>query len=49
METPSFRAGFLTSQMMQSITSTPEAYAELIRTDSRRWGKIIADAKLSLE
>ncbi len=49
METPSFRAGFLTSQMMQSITSTPEAYAELIRTNSRRWGKIIADAKLSLE
>ena len=36
-------------QMMQSITSTPEAYAELIRTDSRLWAKVIAAAKLKIE
>ena len=34
-----FRKTFLAQQMMQSITSTPEAYAELIRTDSRRWSE----------
>ena len=44
-----FRDGFLAKQMMQSITSTPEAYAELIRTDSRLWAKVIADAKLKIE
>ena len=44
-----FRDGFLAKQMMQSITSTPEAYAELIRTDSRLWAKVISDAKLKIE
>ena len=34
-----FRKMFLSKQMMQSITSTPEAYAELIRTDSRLWAR----------
>jgi tripartite-type tricarboxylate transporter receptor subunit TctC len=43
------REGFLAKQRMQSITSSPEAYAELIRTDSRRWSKVIEDAKLKIE
>jgi len=40
---------FLSKQMMQSITSTPEAYAELIRTDSRLWAKVIAAANLKID
>ena len=40
---------FLAKQMMQSITSTPEAYAELIRTNSRLWAKVIAAAKLKID
>ena len=39
IESPDFRDDFLAKQMMQSITSTPEAYAELIRTDSRLWAR----------
>jgi tripartite-type tricarboxylate transporter receptor subunit TctC len=49
IDDPAFRDGFLAKQWMQSITSSPEDYAALIRTDSRRWSKVIADAKLKIE
>ncbi len=49
IDSPDVRDGFLAKQFMQSITSTPEAYAELIRSDSRVWAKVIADAKLKIE
>jgi tripartite-type tricarboxylate transporter receptor subunit TctC len=49
VDSPEFATTFLAKQMMQSITSTPEAYAELIRTDSRAWAKVIAAANLKIE
>jgi tripartite-type tricarboxylate transporter receptor subunit TctC len=49
VDSPEFATTFLSKQMMQSITSTPEAYAELIRTDSRAWAKVIAAANLKIE
>ena len=49
IESPEFATTFLSKQMMQSITSTPEAYAELIRTNSRLWAKVIAAANLKIE
>jgi tripartite-type tricarboxylate transporter receptor subunit TctC len=49
VDSADFRDNFLARQMMQSITSSPEAYAELIRSDSRLWAKVIADAKLKIE
>jgi tripartite-type tricarboxylate transporter receptor subunit TctC len=49
IDSPDFATTFLAKQMMQSITSTPEAYAELIRTDSRLWAKVIAAANLKIE
>ncbi len=49
IESPDFAKTFLAKQMMQSITSTPEAYAELIRSDSRLWAKVIAAANLKIE
>ena len=49
IDSAEFRDGFLAKQRMQSITSSREAYAELIRTDSRRWSKVIEDAKLKIE
>jgi tripartite-type tricarboxylate transporter receptor subunit TctC len=49
IESPDFATSFLSKQMMQSITSTPQAYAELIRTDSRLWAKVIAAANLKIE
>ena len=44
-----FHTSFLAPQHMQSITSSPEDYAALIHSDSRRWSKVIADAKLKIE
>ncbi len=49
IDSPAFAKAFLAKQMMQPITSTPEAYAELIRTDSRAWAKVIAAANLKIE
>ncbi len=49
LESAVLRDGFLAKQFMQPITSTPAVYAELIRSDSRRWAKVIADAKLKVE
>ena len=49
IDSPEFQNTFLAKQMMQSITSTPEAYAELIRTDSRLWAKVIAAASLKID
>ena len=49
VDSPEFAKTFLSKQMMQSITSTPEAYAELIRTDSRLWAKVIAAANLKID
>jgi tripartite-type tricarboxylate transporter receptor subunit TctC len=49
VDSPEFEETFLAKRMMQSITSTPEAYAELIRTDSRLWAKVIAAANLKLK
>ncbi len=49
VDSPDFATTFLAKQMMQSITSTPEAYAELIRSDSRLWAKVIAAANLKIE
>jgi tripartite-type tricarboxylate transporter receptor subunit TctC len=43
-----FRA-FLDRQMMESIATSPEDYAELIRTDSRKWGEVIRGAKLQID
>jgi tripartite-type tricarboxylate transporter receptor subunit TctC len=49
VDSPEFRTTFLAKQRMQSITSTPEAYAELIRSDSRLWAKVIAAANLKID
>lgn len=49
IESDEFRTTFLVKQRMQSITSSPEAYAELIRTDSRLWAKVIAAANLKID
>ncbi len=49
VDSPDFATTFLAKQMMQSITSTPEAYAELIRSDSRLWAKVIAAANLKID
>jgi tripartite-type tricarboxylate transporter receptor subunit TctC len=49
IESPDFHTTFLAKHLMQPITSTPEAYAELIRTDSRVWANVIAVANLKID
>jgi tripartite-type tricarboxylate transporter receptor subunit TctC len=46
---PARSKAFLSTQMMEVITSSPNAYAELINADSRRWKAVIDRAKLEME
>jgi tripartite-type tricarboxylate transporter receptor subunit TctC len=46
---PAFREKFLDPQMFEPITSSPEEFAEFIRTESKKWSALIRDAKLSIE
>jgi tripartite-type tricarboxylate transporter receptor subunit TctC len=46
---PGFREKFLAPNFIYSIVSSPEAFAERIRLDSAKWGKVIRDAKVRVE
>jgi len=46
---PGFREKFLAPSFIFSITSSPEAFAERIRIESAKWGKLIRDANLKAE
>ena len=46
---PAFRDKFLAPNMIFSIASTPEQFAERIRSDDVKWGKVIKDANVKVE
>ena len=46
---PGFREKFLAPNFIYSIVSSPEAFAERIRLDSAKWGKVIRDAGVKVE
>ncbi|MBV8108514.1 MAG: tripartite tricarboxylate transporter substrate binding protein [Hyphomicrobiales bacterium] len=46
---PSFREKFLAPNFIFSIVSSPEAFAERIRLESAKWGKVIRDANIKAE
>jgi len=46
---PGFRDKFLAPNFIYSIVSSPEAFAERIRLDSAKWGKVIRDANIKVE
>ena len=46
---PAFREKFLAPSFIFSIVSSPEAFAERIRTESAKWGKVIKDANVRVE
>jgi tripartite-type tricarboxylate transporter receptor subunit TctC len=46
---PGFREKFLAPNFIFSITNSPEAFAERIRSESAKWGKLIRDANLKAE
>jgi tripartite-type tricarboxylate transporter receptor subunit TctC len=46
---PAFREKFLAPNFIFSIASSPEAFAERIRLESAKWGKVIRDANVKVE
>ena len=46
---PAFRDKFLAPNMIFSIASTPGQFAERIRGDDAKWGKVIKDANVKVE
>jgi tripartite-type tricarboxylate transporter receptor subunit TctC len=46
---PVFRDKFLAPSFIFSIVSSPEAFAERIRSESAKWGKVIRDAGVKVE
>jgi tripartite-type tricarboxylate transporter receptor subunit TctC len=46
---PAFQARFLAPNFIFSIVSSPEVFAERIRTESAKWGKIIRDANIKVD
>jgi len=46
---PGFREKFLAPNFIFSIVSPPEAFAERIRLESAKWGKVIRDANIKAE
>jgi tripartite-type tricarboxylate transporter receptor subunit TctC len=46
---PAFRDKFLTPNFIYSIASSPEAFAERIRSDSAKWAKVIHDADVHVD
>ena len=46
---PTFRDKFLTPNFIFPIVSSPEAFAERIRRESEKWGKVIRDANVRVE
>ena len=43
-----FAEKYLAAQGLESITGTPEQFAELIRAETVRWGKIVKDADVKV-
>jgi len=46
---PQFRERFLAPQMFESMASSPEEFADHIRQETQKWGKLIGEQKLSIE
>jgi tripartite-type tricarboxylate transporter receptor subunit TctC len=46
---PAFRDKFLAPNFIFSIVSSPEAFAERIRRESAKWGKVIRDANVKVD
>ena len=45
----SFRVKFLAPQMFEPMASSPEAFADYIKAETRKWGKLIRERHLSID
>jgi tripartite-type tricarboxylate transporter receptor subunit TctC len=46
---PQFREKFLAPQMFEPMASSPEEFADYIKTQTRKWAEVIREQKLSIE
>jgi tripartite-type tricarboxylate transporter receptor subunit TctC len=46
---PDFREKFLAPQMFEPMASAPEAFAEYIKTQQRKWAELIRAQHLSID
>jgi len=44
-----FREKFLAPQMFEPMASSPEAFADYIKADTQKWGKLIRERNLSID
>jgi tripartite-type tricarboxylate transporter receptor subunit TctC len=49
MREPAFQERILHPQLLEAMAGPPEAFAREIEVDTRKWGKVIEDAKLKVE
>jgi tripartite-type tricarboxylate transporter receptor subunit TctC len=45
----SFREKYLAPQMFEPMVTSPDAFAEFLAAESKKWAKVIGDAKLRIE
>jgi tripartite-type tricarboxylate transporter receptor subunit TctC len=46
---PVFRQRYLEPQLLEPIATSPEQFAEFIRSDAQKWGKVLRDANVRLD
>ena len=46
---PAFRERYITPNLFETMTSSPEQFAEFIRTDSIKWAKVIRAGNIKAE
>ena len=44
-----FREKFLAPSMFESMAGSPDAFADFIRAETAKWGKVVRDANLKIE
>jgi tripartite-type tricarboxylate transporter receptor subunit TctC len=49
LDDPTFREKFLAPQMFEPMGSTPEQFAQFVRAETQRWGKVIRDANMKID
>lgn len=48
MAEPAIQAQFVTKQLYDPMTSSPEEFADFIRSETQRWGKVIREQQLAI-
>jgi tripartite-type tricarboxylate transporter receptor subunit TctC len=46
MSDPAFAQRYLAAQGLEPITGTPEQFAAFMRTETKKWGKVVRDANI---